>query len=63
MPLTRSSPPQFHCHRSEVDFNGLGVHRGGLIRLLMVNVTGLVTETPVAPFTGLVETRVNDPLP
>ena len=29
----------------------------------MVNVTGLVTETPVAPFAGLVETTVNDPLP
>ncbi len=29
----------------------------------MVNVTGLVTETPVAPLTGVVETRVNDPLP
>src|SRR5260370_18836523 len=28
----------------------------------MVNVTGLVTETPVAPFAGLVETRLNDPL-
>ncbi len=29
----------------------------------MVNVTGLVTDTPVAPFTGLVETKVNVPLP
>jgi hypothetical protein len=29
----------------------------------MVNVTALVTDTPVAPFTGLVETRVNDPPP
>jgi hypothetical protein len=29
----------------------------------MVNVTGLVTATLVAPFVGLVETRVNEPLP
>ena len=28
----------------------------------MLNVTGLVTDTPVAVFAGLVETRVNDPL-
>ena len=35
----------------------------GSIRLLMVKVTGLVTETPVAPLAGLVEIRVNDPLP
>src|SRR5260370_38305630 len=29
----------------------------------MVNVTGLVTDTPVAPLAGFVETNVNDPLP
>src|ERR1700732_2399448 len=29
----------------------------------MVNVTGVVTDTPVAPLAGLVETTLNDPLP
>jgi len=32
-----------------------------LIRLLMVNVIGLVTDTLVAPLSGVVEARVNDP--
>ena len=41
----------------------LGFTEAASIRLVMVNVTGLVTETPVAPFVGLVETMVNDPLP
>jgi hypothetical protein len=31
--------------------------------LLIVNVTGLVTATPVAPFAGLVELTENEPLP
>src|ERR1035438_7952287 len=34
----------------------------GLIRLLMVKVTGFVTDTLVAPFPGLIPTSVNDPL-
>jgi hypothetical protein len=29
----------------------------------MVNETGLVTDTPVAPLTGLIELMVNEPLP
>src|ERR1035438_3978812 len=35
----------------------------GLIRLLIVNITGLVTDPLAAPLTGLVEVSVNDPLP
>jgi hypothetical protein len=33
------------------------------IKLLIVIVTGLVTDTPVAPVAGLVETTLNEPLP
>src|ERR1700688_4190843 len=39
----------------------LGVTDAELIRLFMVNVTGLVTDTLVAPLAGLVETRLNEP--
>ena len=35
----------------------------GSIKLLMVNVTGLVTDMLLAPLAGLVETRVNDEPP
>ena len=40
-----------------------GFTEAGLIRLLIVNVTGLLTDTPVAPLTGFVPLTVNDPPP
>src|SRR5271165_2515106 len=64
LPLTWKLPATYWPPQAWKQTSTLcGFTEAALIRWLIVNVTGLVTDTLVAPFSGLVESRVNDPLP
>src|ERR1035438_3052269 len=63
-PLTLYVPATYLSPQPPMQSSTLWVSTdAGLIKLLMVNVIGLVTDMLLAPSAGLVERRVNDELP
>ena len=63
LPLTAYDPATTSLVALTYTKTVFGFTEAASMRLLMVNETGLVTDTPVAPLTGLIELMVNEPLP
>lgn len=63
LPLTLNDPATYNPATLSYTSTVLLFTDAGSIGLLIVKLTGLLTEMPIAPLTGLVESTVNDPLP